>query len=744
MVAFSKTPAHSTSGVETIRGKTDSSMTTSWTFPTGGRLVCIAILVILPRAAQFAAPATEWGVYWDGPRDESTRPLAVALEEAGSTWVRSNGSGPKYSERTVEVWWPGATPVRAPESPGLVQTRLATDLWTVYWQARTNSPARRHPVAAIEIGNEPDLHFTLDLPDRMAATLKAAWLGLKSAHPDLVVLMPSLAAPPGPYARQLVANRILNYTDGWNFHFYGWAQDFGASWLNHKNFTRRNGAQNLPFWITEYGFADFPAGPLPAAPVSLARQRTFFESTTLQGAILGSARQFAFCVQPFVDGALDMGLLGRDGETRPALTAWLELIKRLRVATPLFQLRQVELNETVGWVFRLPSTVDQSEVWWTVLQSPFRRRDFELPDFDDESRTPPPASAPWTSYFEFQLSFPPGSNPLAVGLNGEHGAWSEPALHFNASAATNLHLLTPPRRFEVAGCRWERISPKSSRTYVPRELPGPVVATLSPQGRQVDVDNTAVTYRYASAGTLELGARFYNFGSQPVTGRWSLHPPPGWRLVPGEKLRGQLRLPAFSDKPMLFRVEPRAAAAGRPEVFRLNWRDASGKTDVAEIQLRPAAGSGYLSEPLSAQWQPAQSEAEWAVETFGQNQGFRLVRPVGGTGGSLILGLPVTALRSADTRLSFGVRLGTGSGARRRRIELITPEREVFRWGADPVQEDSWQLVEARVGDFTPAFWSHVGAGDPLASRFVRVSLLGLMPGESVELTPITLIQPGR
>ena len=148
--------------------------------------------------------------------------------------------------------------------------------------------------------------------------------------------------------------------------------------------------------------------------------------------------------------------------------------------------------------------------------------------------------------------------------------------------------------------------------------------------------------------------------------------------------------------------------------------------------------------PLAAQWQPAQSEAEWAVESVGKDRRFRLVKPVGAGGGSLILGLPVTALRSADTRLSFGVRLGTGSGARRRRIELITPEREVFRWGVDPVQEESWQIVEARVGDFTPAFWSHVGAGDPLASRYVRVSLLGLMPGESVELTPITLLHPGR
>jgi hypothetical protein len=663
------------------------------------------------------------------------------LEEAGVTWLRTVGVAPETTGRTVVVGWPGATPFRPADAPELYQWRLATNLWSVYGWAKTNNPARRQAVAALEIGNEPDLHFTPDLPDRMAATLKAAWWGSKSAYPDLPVLMPSLAAAPGPYARQLVANRVLNYTDGWNFHFYGWAQDFGASGVAQRRFADRHHGRHLPLWVTEYGFADLPAGPEPPAPILLARQRAFFETTTLAGAALGLDHQFAFCLQPVVDVGLDVGLSLPEGTPRPALTAWLEMVRRLRVATPAYRLHHLALGQTVGWVWQLPATAHQPETWWTLLQSPHRRTDFELPPLPDSPRTGRPTPAPLTSFFEFQLTFPPGTQPLAVGLAGEFGPWPEPTLHFNASAATNLHLLTPPRRFEVAGCRWERLRPPPARPPAPATSPSPVVVTLIPD---LAADKTAVTYRYAPAQPVALAVRLYNFSATPQTGRWRLSLPPGWRLEPGQKPAGWVELPPLGEQGLTVTLHPPAQASGRPEVCRLRWWDPQGQTDQAELHLRPTGPVRGSEERLTAQWEPADSDTQWLRETRGEQQHFRLVEAASSAGGSLLLGLPPGAVESPDTVLRFRVRLEGAGGAWRRRIELITPTREVFRWGEDPRQTEPGETIEARVGDFTPAFWSHVGAGDPAAGRYVRVSLLGLVPGESVELSPVTVVTPGR
>ncbi len=43
--------------------------------------------------------------------------------------------------------------------------------------------------------------------------------------PGALVLMGALALPPGPWLRRAVANGLLEYTDAYNFHFYGDAQD---------------------------------------------------------------------------------------------------------------------------------------------------------------------------------------------------------------------------------------------------------------------------------------------------------------------------------------------------------------------------------------------------------------------------------------------------------------------------------------------------------------------------------------
>ncbi|HEY8932047.1 MAG TPA: hypothetical protein VIM44_01905, partial [Rariglobus sp.] len=113
-----------------------------------------------------------------------------------------------------------------------------------------------------EIENEPDIDFVAENPETHAAFQKAVYLGLhagvqseakslelraessgwrarrqgrsplnltlsSSTRPTSSrVLMAPLALPPGPYFERLWANGLASYTDGFNFHYYGYADDF--------------------------------------------------------------------------------------------------------------------------------------------------------------------------------------------------------------------------------------------------------------------------------------------------------------------------------------------------------------------------------------------------------------------------------------------------------------------------------------------------------------------------------------
>ncbi|MEZ5413454.1 MAG: hypothetical protein R3F03_03975 [Opitutaceae bacterium] len=58
--------------------------------------------------------------------------------------------------------------------------------------------------------------------------------------------MAPLALPPGPYFEQLVANGLLSYTDAFNYHYYGYAEDFtGAYWQFHDAVTASSAASEV-------------------------------------------------------------------------------------------------------------------------------------------------------------------------------------------------------------------------------------------------------------------------------------------------------------------------------------------------------------------------------------------------------------------------------------------------------------------------------------------------------------------
>src|SRR5690606_11436828 len=89
-----------------------------------------------------------------------------------------------------------------------------------------------------------------------------------------LVVMAPLALPPGPYFEQLVANGLFSYTDAFNYHYYGYAEDFTGVYRQFESAVAdvgrdrrippRSGKagcgdpalqqKQLPVLLTEYGY----------------------------------------------------------------------------------------------------------------------------------------------------------------------------------------------------------------------------------------------------------------------------------------------------------------------------------------------------------------------------------------------------------------------------------------------------------------------------------------------------------
>jgi hypothetical protein len=572
-------------------------------------------------------------------------------------------------------------------------------------------------MGAIEIGNEPDLHFSADTPDRLAMVQKAAWWALRRrawagiARPRL--LMPSMAALPGPYFQRWSDNQGARYTDAWNVHFYGWAHDFLPAISAHRRFAARSGRPGIPLWITEYGVADTPLDP---GPVHLARQRAAVERMTLDGTIAGVDQLWLFSLTPYLEADVDFGLADPQGAPRPALAAWNRIREMAATHRPVWRLHHRQSGETTGWV--LESAVDGS--WWTVLFTPWRRADLVLPSI----RGLAPGAE--TSRQTLRVRFDPRARPMRLGLDGEQPVPDGTRWDVLLDASTNLHLFTPPRRFQIAGVDWKRVRPtplvrvRDSSPPVHRQ-PSPVIAALSPVG--LEPVGSRLAYHYVPGAPLSLRASLHEFSGVRRKGSWRLTVPRGWIGAAS----GRTELGADKDQELRVGVVPDGSSSPEPRRVRLEWHGERGDFDKAEIELRPVGMPALDWKPLDGAWISTEPGQAW--ERDGD-----LFRRKGGSptaSSHLLLLLPSGLELSSEDH--FRVEAQAVEGSFRGRIEWITLGRAVFRHAEDwPIDEET-RTVTFRVGDFTPAFWSRVhGRRDSTDvssdARMLRITLLGAGP----------------
>lgn len=121
--------------------------------------------------------------------------------------------------------------------------RTPLDLREAYERSRRLAETYGDLIDYWEIENEPDISFVEENPETYAAFLKACHLGIlagggKEAAGSRVLMAP-LALPPGPYFQAFVANDGMRHTDGFNYHYYGYAEDFTGVYLQFRDAVQR-------------------------------------------------------------------------------------------------------------------------------------------------------------------------------------------------------------------------------------------------------------------------------------------------------------------------------------------------------------------------------------------------------------------------------------------------------------------------------------------------------------------------
>ncbi len=220
------------------------------------------------------------------------------LRQSNVRWLRERGVwadegfDPGIRERMEALRAAGFNIVAFAGTPSSVTAQREgnqspEDLLAVYASGFRQGREYAGLVSAWEMSGEPDVGYFRDLPDRLAAYNKAMYLGLHAgaarvqpegerrgargegaksdelrpessepgakgrepaakgselkskgsqlmAHRSPIVLMGALALPPGPWWERAVANGLLDYTDAYNFHFYGNAEDLTSVIRAHR------------------------------------------------------------------------------------------------------------------------------------------------------------------------------------------------------------------------------------------------------------------------------------------------------------------------------------------------------------------------------------------------------------------------------------------------------------------------------------------------------------------------------
>ena len=268
-----------------------------------------------------------------------------------------------------------------------------------------------------EFWNEPDIHFAPEPVWEYAAAMKAAYLGFKSARPDLPILNGALCQMPGKsrYFDIFFDNDAAYYFDIFNYHTYLPPAKYPEAFSRIRERLVEAGATNCPIWVTEFGTnlegnsdrEGVKKGLMAHTSEQELVHAEFYPKAQIALMMEGVERAYFFVFAAFNErnGRKDWGVIRRDGTVKPVFSAMATAVRGLgdasllgTLATPkgirAFLFERPDGSQTV--VFWSESPIDTATSHWPAVKpEPDFAQEWclalpsEVPDSGRDKRDPP-------------------------------------------------------------------------------------------------------------------------------------------------------------------------------------------------------------------------------------------------------------------------------------------------------------------------------------------------------------------
>jgi hypothetical protein len=266
--------------------------------------------------------------------------LTGIIRMAGFPWVRDRlwwnaiqyGQGPiewKNYPRVAEIYAREGIFVCQvlEDSPSWLHPKtpngvIPDDLRDIYKFYQAISAKLSNGFQAWEVGNEPDIAWG-GHADRFAGYVKAGYLGLKDGNPKALVLQGSMCWGLTNFAEVIYASGLGQYSDIFNWHFYGEAEQYAWQMEAFLEMLKRNGAESRPVWISSCGTAQPQTGENNMMDPKSRRKQAY---RTIQNVISAMAagvdKYFIFSMPHYEERNMEFSLLRPDGSPYPGFVAY--------------------------------------------------------------------------------------------------------------------------------------------------------------------------------------------------------------------------------------------------------------------------------------------------------------------------------------------------------------------------------------------------------------------------------------
>lgn len=452
---------------------------------------------------------SEAGVY-----DASAR----AQAQAGLRVLQVNHSSPR---------WGNSDPKRFP-----------SDLRDAYRFHRAMAERWAGQVSAFEPWNEADIpNFGGHTGSEMASLQKAAYLGLKAGHKEVIACLNVFAHHNQAQLADLQENETWPYFDTFNLHHYEPVERYPGIYADFRAVSA-----GRPLWVTECNVPVKWANEKnkEPSPDDLRVQAERVAQVLAASLFEGSVASFYFLLPHYVEGQTQFGVLRPDLTPRPAYVALAAAGRFLAGAKALGRLRSVD-DSVRAFLFRAQ------------------------PDGRDRA-----VLVAWTTGKETTLA-----ELAAAELVCDH--LGRPCGKGSLTRAPLFAVLPLQRAQDFALAQ-----PPATPPFL-QGAPGPIVLQTACPVERVVLGKSA--YRITSHKTEPIPVWIYNFGEAPAQGRLEVQGPAGWtlrlkrpepiQLAPQERLELELQ------------VECQNAAAGSIEILRVTGQFGSAGRPVLAFRLMP-------------------------------------------------------------------------------------------------------------------------------------------------------------